>query len=216
MKFRQCKIDFHGNFHDKLTHLVTFTRERDRERREMDLRVPFCRPFRLRLRLAASPPATPSQDAVTSRDACPTKNKAFEGGLWCGRLARASSTAVGSCGRDASTTNRSVEVDQIPSGAAALEELAGACEIVVAAAQHQRPPQLDLAAEIFEDGDGGTEVLLTREERSENVSLEFIQPSQRPAFPASTTFRAGTPKKRVDDPGTEKASARPRPLRPVL
>jgi hypothetical protein len=69
MKFRQCKIDFHGNYHDKLTHLVTFTRERDRERREMDLRVPFCRPFRLRLRLAASPPATPSQDAVTSRGA---------------------------------------------------------------------------------------------------------------------------------------------------
>jgi len=34
MKFSQCKIDFHGNFYDKLTHLMTFTRERNRERRD--------------------------------------------------------------------------------------------------------------------------------------------------------------------------------------
>jgi hypothetical protein len=34
-----------------------------------------------------------------------------------------------------------------------LEELAGACEIVVAAAQYQRPPELDSAAGLLGDLD---------------------------------------------------------------
>jgi len=50
--------------------------------------------------------------------ACPTRNKAFEGGLWCGR--------------DARTTKRSVEVYEVGGSTARFEEVAGAGEIVVA------------------------------------------------------------------------------------
>ena len=55
-----------------------------------------------------------------------------------------------------------LQVLQIALGAASIEELAGAGEILVLATQHQRPPQLDPASEVFEDGYGGVEVLARR------------------------------------------------------
>ena len=52
-----------------------------------------------------------------------------------------------------------LQVLQVAGEAAGLEELACTCEIVVAAAQHRRPLELEPAAEVFEDGDGGGEAL---------------------------------------------------------
>ena len=76
--------------------------------------------------------------------------------LWCGGLDRTSSMAVESCGRDGRTTRRSVEIGW---GAAGLEELTGTVEVLVVAANHQRPPQLQSALEPLEDLDRRIEVL---------------------------------------------------------
>ncbi|MBD3850796.1 MAG: hypothetical protein IFK93_05830 [Acidobacteria bacterium] len=48
---------------------------------------------------------------------------------------------------------RSAEVGQIGGGAAGFEEFTRALEVFFLAAQHQRPLQLDPAAEVFEGGD---------------------------------------------------------------